>query len=130
MLDTNICIEIIRYRTHRILEHLQLTAVGDVCISSITLGELEYGVHKSKHPERNRLALVEFITPIEIIPFDEMAAVCYGQIRTHLEGRGLPIGPLDTLIAAHALAIDTTLVTNNTAEFRRVPGLSTTDWSR
>ena len=128
LLDTNICIELIRSRSAKILRRLQKCRIGQVGISSITLAELEYGVYKSRDPQRNKMALVEFCAPLEIPPFDGRAASIYGQIRTALEEAGRPIGPLDTLIAAHALALGAILITNNQREFARVPKLHIENW--
>ncbi|MDR1571654.1 MAG: PIN domain-containing protein, partial [Clostridiales Family XIII bacterium] len=97
-------------------------------ISSITLAELEFGVSNSKSHERNRNALLAFSTLVEILPFDIQASAEYGEIRAALEKKGMPIGALDTLIAAHAKSRGLTLVTNNTREFRRVEGLFLEDW--
>ena len=102
--------------------------IGTVGISSITLSELEFGVARSTRPQQNKLALAHFLAPLEILPFDDQAAAQYGPIRALLESNGTPIGPLDTLIASHALALDSTLVTNNIREFARVPKLVIEDW--
>lgn len=83
---------------------------------------------KSSRSEQNKLALIQFAAPLEILPYDDHAAREYGNIRSFLEKQGTPIGSLDTLIAAHALALDCTLVTNNHTEFTRVPGLRTANW--
>jgi len=104
--------------------------IADVGISSITLSELEYGVAKSQKPQQNKLALAEFLAPIEILPYDDMAAEQYGEIRALLEKKGTPIGSLDMLIAAHALSLNSILVTNNESEFRRVPGLIVENWTK
>jgi tRNA(fMet)-specific endonuclease VapC len=129
LLDTNICIELIRGNSKKILQHLKKCKVGEIGISSITLAELQYGVAKSSDPSRNKVALVEFCAPLEILSFDDHAAGVYGNIRAKLEKKGLPIGPLDTLIAAHALALDAILVTNNQREFKRVSGLKLDNWA-
>jgi len=129
MLDTNICVDLIRRRSPRILLRLQQCSLGDACMSSITLAELEFGVHKSRMPDRNKLALAEFAAPLEILPFDDLAAASYGELRARLERQGQPIGSMDMLIAAHALSRGLTLVTNNEREFRRVPGLRITNWA-
>jgi tRNA(fMet)-specific endonuclease VapC len=129
MLDTNICIYVIREKPAGILRRFRQTNVKDVCISSITLSEIEYGVNRSSQPGRNKLALAAFLAPIQVSPFDDMAAQAYGQIRAILEKQGTPIGFLDTLIAAHALSLDCTLVTNNEKEFRRVPRLHIRNWA-
>ena len=99
-------------------------------ISSITLAELEFGAARSSRASQARQALAEFLLPLEVAPFDEPAARAYGGVRETLEKKGRPIGPLDTLIAAHALGLDAVLVTNNTREFARVPGLALEDWTR
>jgi tRNA(fMet)-specific endonuclease VapC len=109
----------------RLREHL-----GDgLCISAITLAELEHGVAKSAAPEKNAAALLQFLTILDILPFDDCGAVEYGKICAYLQRRGTPIGTMDTLIAAHALAEGLTVVTNNTREFERVPGLSLENWA-
>jgi len=128
MLDTNVCIAIIRRQPESALKRLRGKAIGQVGISSITLAELESGAAKSQRSEQSRLALAEFLLPLEIVPFDDAAAAAYGVLRAALEKKGKPIGPLDTLIAAHAIALGTVLVTNNTREFARVPGLAVEDW--
>jgi len=129
MLDTNICVDLIHRRSTKVLLRLQKCSPGDVCMSSITLAELEFGVHKSRMPDRNKLALAEFAAPLEILPFDDLAAASYGELRARLERQGQPIGSMDMLIAAHALSRGLTLVTNNEREFRRVPGLRITNWA-
>jgi tRNA(fMet)-specific endonuclease VapC len=129
MFDTNICIYVIRKRDPKVIRRLRRMGVGDVCISSITLSELEYGVSKSSRPLQNKLALAEFLAPIEVAPYDDMAAAEYGPLRAHLERQGTPIGSLDLLIAAHALALKCVLVTNNADEFRRVPDLRVQNWA-
>lgn len=130
MLDTNICIYIIKKRPLVVLEKLQTRKITDIAISSITLSELKYGVEKSMNRERNRLALAEFIVPFEILDFGVMATNEYGKIRADLEKQGSPIGCLDTLIAAHALSEKLTLITNNEKEFCRVKNLKVENWTR
>jgi tRNA(fMet)-specific endonuclease VapC len=130
MLDTDICIEIIRRKSLAVLACLRKHAAGSVAISSITLAELQYGVAKSRDPDRNRLALVHFLAPLEVLSFDNIAALAYGKVRGGLERAGQPIGPLDTLIAAHALAAKLTLVTNNQREFSRVADLQVESWGQ
>ncbi len=129
MLDTNICIYIIKKKPRRVIERLRKYAISDVTISAITLSELEYGVTKSSRPEKNRDALCGFLAPIEIVPFDHRAAYQYGEIRTFLERKGIPIGAMDQLIAAHARSLSLTLVTNNIREFRRIPDLLLENWA-
>ena len=128
LLDTNICIYIIKKKPLSVINELRSREISDIGISSIVLSELEYGVFKSQNVDKNRLALTQFITPFDIVPYDDMVAKKYGEIRADLERNGTPIGPLDTLIAAHALAIDATVVTNNTKEFSRVSGLKYENW--
>jgi tRNA(fMet)-specific endonuclease VapC len=129
MLDTNICIYIIKQKPENVLKRFMQTRVSDIGVSSITLSELEYGVMKSARPEQNKLALAQFIAPIEISAYDDVAAQHYGQIRTNLERQGTPIGSLDMLIAAHALSIDSTLITNNESEYKRVTHLKVENWA-
>ncbi len=128
LLDTNICIYLIKRKPPEVLQRFISYAVGDIGVSSITVAELCYGVEKSGRPAQNRQALEQFLLPLVVMPFDDEAAQVYGSIRAELERRGTPIGALDLLIAAHALALDVPLVTNNTAEFRRVPGLRVENW--
>lgn len=128
MLDTNTCIAIIRRKPPRVLERFAAYKVGDIAISWVTLAELEFGVARSQHSEKNRAALDEFVLPLEIANFDREAARVYGQVRATLEKKGTPIGALDTMIGAHALVMGATLATNNTREFSRIKGLSVVDW--
>ena len=110
------------------LSHFERLIPGDVGISSITLAELEYGAAKSRYPEKNREALAQFVLPLEILALDAKAALAYGEVHANLEARGAPIGSMDFLIAAHALALDVALVTNNVREFRRVRRLRVENW--
>jgi tRNA(fMet)-specific endonuclease VapC len=128
MLDTNICIYIIKQQPVAVLKRFLEYQIGDIGISSITLSELRYGVAKSTHQEKNTKALDEFITPLEVVSFDEEAAHVYGDIRATLEKAGKPIGSMDMLIAAHAVSLGITLVTNNAREFIRIPALNIIDW--
>lgn len=128
LLDTDTCIYLIRRRAPEILRRLRRYSPGDVGISSITLGELSFGVSKSGQPEKNQSALDEFISPLEVAPFDESAARTYGPIRALLQKRGNAIGALDMLIGAHALSLGITLVTHETREFSRISGLRLADW--
>jgi len=130
MLDTNICIYVIKERPRSVIRRLRRTDVVDLCISSITLSELEYGVSKSSRPAQNKMALAEFLAPIEVVPYGDMAAQEYGRLRAHLEKHGTPIGSLDMLIAAHALSLGCALVTNDEEEFRRVPRLRVQNWAK
>ena len=128
MLDTNICIYIIKQKPLNVLERFKQTEISQIGISAITLSELSYGVSKSSKPAQNQIALAQFIAPLEILPYDDNAAQYYGNLRTHLEKQGTTIGSLDMLIAAHALSIACTLVTNNTKEFSRIPNLKIENW--
>lgn len=129
MLDTNICIYIIKQKPQRVLKHFLDHSIGDIGISSITLAELQYGVAKSQHVQKNQEALNEFVLPLEIAHFAENAARVYGEVRASLEKAGKPIGSMDTLIGAHAHSLGATLVTNNTSEFRQIKGLKVVDWT-
>ena len=127
LLDTNICIYIINKRPPQVLARFDGLRYGAVGISSITGAELSFGVAKSGSA-RNRDALDKFLAPLEVLPFDEAAMRVYGPLRAALQRQGQAIGSLDMLIAAHALALEATLVTNNLAEFARVPGLVCENW--
>ncbi len=129
ILDTNICIYLIKRKPASVIQRLQKIELSNVGISAVTLSELEYGVEKSQRVDQNRLALIQFTAPFEILPYGDSAAQCYGSIRSRLETQGLPIGPLDMLIAAHAIALDCILVTNNTREFDRIENFRTEDWT-
>ena len=129
MLDTNICIYLIKQKSEKVFEHFRAHSVGDIGISSITLAELRFGVEKSQQVEKNRQALDEFVLPLVIAVFDETAAESYGKIRSALEKAGKPIGSMDMLIGAHAMSLDVTLVTNNTSEFKQIRNLKIADWS-
>jgi len=128
LLDTNICIYIIKRQPSAVLERFLMFTIGDIGISIVTLAELEYGVSKSRNVKKNRHALEQFIEPLEVAPFDREAAVIYGTIRADLEQKGQPIGAMDLLIAAHARSLDVRLVTNNESKFKRVPGLRIENW--
>jgi len=128
LLDTNICIYIIKQSPPAVRERFNRLRVGDVGVSAITYCELEYGVARSTRPETNRAALIGFLAPLDILDFPAAAAVSFGKIRAHLKAAGTPIGNYDLLIAAHALHAGLTLVTNNVREFLRVPGLRVEDW--
>ena len=127
MLDTNICIYAIKQRPPEVLAALRAQEVAGLGLSSVTVAELAFGVAKSGSA-RNQKALEQFLEPLEIADFDLSAALVYGRLRAALEAAGTPIGPLDTQIAAHALALGVTLVSNNQREFSRVPGLRLEDW--
>ena len=128
MLDTNICIDIIRERPRSLLDRFNEHTVGDIGLSVVTLAELEYGVSASSRPARNRAALEQFVSPLEIASFDRSVTATYGRLRATLEKKGQMIGSMDLLIAAHAVSLDVRLVTHNSREFGRVPGLHIDDW--
>lgn len=128
MLDTNICIYAIKNHPASVLAALRANEAGGIGISSITAAELCFGVEKSGSA-KNALALQHFLEPLEVADFDLAAARRYGSLRRELEQAGTPIGPLDTQIAAHALALGVTLVTNNLREFQRVAGLKLANWA-
>ena len=130
LLDTNICIYIIKKKPAEVFEKIKNLAIGDVGISSITLAELQYGIEKSSNSLRNREALEKFLTPVEVVNYGYEATIEYGIIRAELEKKGIPIGPLDTLIASHAKSLDVILVTNNVREFERIPGLKIENWTK
>ena len=127
LLDTNTCIYIINNRPPNVLEKFRKYKAGEVSISSIAASELAYGVAKSGSA-KNRKALDMFLAPLQILPFDSQCLWFYADLRASLEKQGLSIGPMDSLIAAHALSIDGTLVTNNIKEFMRVPKLKLDNW--
>lgn len=129
LLDTNICIYLIRERSKPLLEKIIDNSSEGLGLSVITVCELEFGVAKSNAKEKNRLALDRFINMFSVLPLSEKAAKTYGELRAGLEVNGTPIGPLDLLIAAHALAENLTLVTNNEYEFKRVTGLRVENWT-
>lgn len=128
MLDTNICIYIMKNKLEGVLERFKKELDNGICISSITLAELEYGMKNSSNPAKNEQSLLKFLLPLSILPFGASAASEYGEIRTYLQKQGTPIGPLDMLIAGHAKAERLILVTNNIREFKRVPGLELENW--
>ena len=111
-----------------VLERLKDLTPDDVALSSVTVAELYYEVEKSQHTKKNQAALEKFLTPFEVLPFDDSAALCYGHIRAKLENIGQPIVPLDFMIAAHAISLKLTLISNNLREFIRGPGLKVENW--
>lgn len=127
MLDTNVCVQLIRQRSPSLVQRLRAVDPALLSISAITLAELEHGVAKSAAPERNALALGRLLAPLTVEPFGDAAAARYGTLRAALERQGTPLGGMDLLIAAHALALDRILVTND-QDFRRVPDLVVETW--
>ena len=130
LLDTNICVFLIRNQSERVRDHIRRRRVGDIGVSAIAESELRFGADKSSDPEKNHAVLERFFLTLPVLAFDSGCAREYGRIRAFLEKKGTPIGSLDTLIAAHALSGEMTVVTNNTREFKRVPGLRVEDWTR
>ena len=127
LLDTNICIHVINSKPPAVLERFRKYRMGEIGLCSVVAAELAYGVAKSGSA-RNREALEMFLAPLIILPFDVAALWAYGDLRADLERKGTPIGALETMIAAHALSHQSILVTNNSREFARVPGLALENW--
>jgi tRNA(fMet)-specific endonuclease VapC len=128
LLDTNICIYLIKNRPSSVRARFEAYSIDEIGISTVTVGELQVGVERNQHREQAEYALEQFLRSITVVDFDVQAAVMYGKLRAQLERKGAPIGPLDYLIAAHALSLDTVLVTNNEREFSRVLGLKVENW--
>ncbi|RPJ09238.1 MAG: type II toxin-antitoxin system VapC family toxin [Spirochaetaceae bacterium] len=129
ILDTNICTYLIKKHPESVLRRLKKVSIGDIAISTITLAELQYGITKSAKKEQNRIALMQFLTPFEILPFSENAAAAYGTMRGELEGTGNLVGSMDMLIASQAIALKMILVTNNEKELNRIRGLKLENWA-
>jgi len=127
-LDTNTCIQYINGRSKSILTKLQSTPANEIVVGSIVRAELAHGASKSQYPELNRQRQQQFLQPYQTLPFDDVIENIYGELRATLEKTGQPIGPLDMLIAASALAYNLILVTHNIREFSRVPNLKAEDW--
>ena len=120
LLDTNICVFVIRQKPPLVLQRFRQHDPDDLGISTVTLAELRYGADRSQDPAKNHAALDSFLAPLSIADFDAQAAEAYGKLRHDLESRGVPIGPMDTMIAAHALSLGVTVVTNNVGDVSRV----------
>jgi tRNA(fMet)-specific endonuclease VapC len=129
MLDTNICIYCIKKSPQKVFQHLQDQEIGDAGISAITYSELQFGVQNSSNPEQNQIALTEFVAPLEVADYEAEVGKAYGFIRSYLSKKGQPIGPLDLLIAAHAIHLEVVLVTNNVREFKKIPSLNVENWT-
>ena len=129
MLDTDTCIYVINKRPQKVFDRFKRHRVGDIGLSSIALSELQYGAQKSSNVEKNLESLNAFVTPLEILEYGEAEAQTYGEIRNKLERKGQPIGSMDLLIAAHALTLGLTLITNNRREFSKVPNLQIASWT-
>ncbi|MCD4720605.1 MAG: type II toxin-antitoxin system VapC family toxin [Desulfobacula sp.] len=128
LLDTNICIYLIKRRPLEVLERFMQHSPQDVAISTITLFELQYGIEKSQYRQRSENALAKFLLPLNLIDLDRSSAIEAATIRAQLERKGMPIGPYDLLIAGLARSLDMILVTNNTKEFERIVGLHLENW--
>ena len=128
MLDTNICIYAIKKSSENIFLKLKENIDEGICISAITLAELEHGINKSLYPEKNTSALMKLLSVLSVEYFDDYAAIEYGRICAYLQKQGSPIGTMDMLIAGHARSRDYILVTNNMREFKRVPDLKLENW--
>jgi tRNA(fMet)-specific endonuclease VapC len=127
LLDTDVCIAVMNL-DERVQVALRATVPSQLRISAITLAELRFGLAKSDQSRQASSNLRVLLSRVRVVPYDEAATARYGPLRALLERRGNPIGPLDTLIAAHALSLGWTLATGNVREFRRVPGLKVADW--
>ncbi len=128
LIDTNICIYIMNNHPPEVIQKCREIGIGNIRISTITVSELQYGAFKSKQIKKNIKRLEEFLGPFEIISYDENASIRYGEIRSFLEKQGNVIGPLDMLIAAHALSENLTLITNNEKELKRIKSLKVENW--
>ena len=129
LIDTNICIYIINKRPTDVLKKFHKHSIDDFAVSSITHAELQYGIEKSHNIQKNQKALDQFLLPLTILPFHGKRMVtCYGQLRAGLEKKGQIIGSLDMLIAAQALCLHLTVISNNLKEFSRIPGLKCENW--
>jgi tRNA(fMet)-specific endonuclease VapC len=130
LLDTDVCILLINRRPgfERVVRRFSGRSFGEICISAVTVSELQYGVAKSAKSSENAAVLDEFLCRFELLDYPVQAAASYGKIRANLERTGKPIGSNDLLIAAHAMAIDARVATANKSEFERVRGLKVLDW--
>ncbi len=130
MLDTDICVTLIRQKSQRLLDKIDSFKLGDLGLSVIVVAELQYGLYKGQHQEEALQALTKFLSSFQIVDFNDEAAITYGHIRADLEKIGQRIGPYDLLIAAHAKTLGAILVTGNVREFNRVDGLIVENWLR
>lgn len=130
LLDTNICIFLIRNKSQRLREKIKMYSPALLHLSVITVAELEYGAAKSQNPVKENKAVLDFVSPFKIINFNPNDAENFGLIRSYLEKKGIPIGPYDMEIAAQAMTNDLIVVTNNVGEFERVPWIKVEDWTK
>ena len=130
LLDTNTCIQYLRGKNASILAHFAARMPVEIAVSSVVVAELRYGAERANSPAAEHVKVDSFVAQYTSLPFDDQAAARFGRVRADLHSRGLAIGPYDTMIAAIALVHGLTLVTNNTREFSRVPGLTLVDWEQ
>lgn len=130
LLDSNICIFLIRNKTLLLRERIKRYSPSLLHLSVITVAELEYGAAKSKNPVKEHQAVLDFVSPFKIIDFKPNDAENFGLIRAYLEKKGTPIGPYDMEIAAQAMTKNLIVVTNNVGEFERVPWIKVEDWTK
>lgn len=130
LLDTNICIFLIKKKNQKLIEKLKKNYGKKVFLSALTIAELEFGVENSQEKDRNRLALIEFLTIFEILPFEQKDSRAFGVLKADLRKSGKMIGSIDALLAAQAISRSLILVTNNTKEFERVQKLKIEDWAK
>lgn len=129
LLDTNICIYIAKKKPQHLLSRFERLNTGDTAMSLVTYLELVYGAYKSERTDDNLSTIQQLVSFIPVLSLDISVAHHYGRVRTELERKGTPIGAYDLMIACHAMSMELTLVTNNTREFSRIPGLRVTDWT-
>jgi tRNA(fMet)-specific endonuclease VapC len=130
LLDTNVCVDYLTGRYPQVARRLRASTPDELCVSSVAAAELRYGAERSAHRQGNHERLDVFFREVACVNFDAAAAAVYGRVRAALEKRGRRIGPYDLQIAAHAIALGLTLVSDNVREFRRVPGLKVANWRR
>ena len=129
MLDTGICIYIIKQRPEKVFDKFRECKIGQICISIITYAELQYGAQNSSKPRENLAVLNKFLGPIDIIEYNADAAIEYGRVRKYLKDNGMPIGGNDMFLASHVIAHDCIMVTNNVRHFSKVPNLELDNWA-
>ena len=129
LLDTNICIYALNGRHPSLRDHLLTISPDDICVSVITVSELEYGAAKSSWGDRTRQLMYAFLSNFNTLPFTETDAILFGQLRAQLAISGTPIGVYDAMIGAQGIARNLIVVTHNTKEFKRIPGIRLEDWA-
>jgi tRNA(fMet)-specific endonuclease VapC len=128
LLDTNVCVDYLTGRYPSVVSRIHAVSPDELVVSAVVAAELRYGADKSAHPRRNHARVDALLAEIRCIGFDAEAARTFGRVRRRLEAAGTPIGPYDTMIAAHALSLRAVLVSDNVAEFSRVSGLRLENW--